>query len=83
MPAWTPCVAVAGAAPPCALGSGASGASHCCPLTASPLLPPPRFLYLQYLVTQCHVYDEDVNYVPFDFAKEEAFFAAQRKFLPN
>jgi omega-6 fatty acid desaturase (delta-12 desaturase) len=40
-------------------------------------------LYLQYLVTQCHVYDEDVNYVPFDFAKEEAFFAAQRKFLPN
>ena len=48
-----------------------------------PSSPPPALLYLQDLVTQCHVYDEDVNYVPFDFAKEEAFFAAQRKFLPN
>lgn len=44
---------------------------------AVPLLP------LQYIFTHCHVYDEKQNYVPFDFKKEEPFFAVQRKVLPE
>jgi len=38
---------------------------------------------LQYICTQCHVYDEETNYVPFDYEKEEPFFALQRKVLPD
>lgn len=37
----------------------------------------------QYIFTHCHVYDEEQNYVPFDFKKEEPFFAVQRKVLPE
>ncbi len=37
----------------------------------------------QYIFTHCHVYDEKQNYVPFDFKKEEPFFAVQRKVLPE
>jgi len=35
------------------------------------------------IFTELHVYDKEKNYVPFDFAEEEAFFAAQRKVFPN
>ena len=35
------------------------------------------------IMTECHVYDAASNYVPFDFGKEEAFLAAQRKWLPD
>ena len=38
---------------------------------------------LQYICTQCHVYDSEKNYVPFDWQKEETFFALQRKVLPD
>lgn len=38
---------------------------------------------LKYIFTHCHVYDEEKNYVPFDFAKEDGFLAAQRKLLPE
>lgn len=36
------------------------------------------------LFTQLHVYDEQKNYVPFDYAqeKEDPFLALQRKILP-
>lgn len=35
------------------------------------------------IVTQCHVFDEEKNYVPFDWEEEKPFFAVQRKYLPN
>lgn len=35
------------------------------------------------IFTECHVYDEENNYVPFDFEGEEPLFAIQRKVLPN
>eukprot|EP00889_Picochlorum_renovo_P007913 jgi/Picre1/34943/NNA_002409.t1 len=35
------------------------------------------------IFTECHVYDEKDNYVPFDFEKEEPMFEIQRKVLPN
>lgn len=35
------------------------------------------------IFTECHVYDKENNYKPFDFQKEEALFATQRKYLPN
>jgi omega-6 fatty acid desaturase (delta-12 desaturase) len=35
------------------------------------------------IVTECHLYDPETNYKPFDFKKEEPLFALQRKFLPN
>lgn len=35
------------------------------------------------IFTECHIYDKDANYKPFDFKKEEPFFQAQRKWLPN
>ncbi|GFR52214.1 hypothetical protein Agub_g14754 [Astrephomene gubernaculifera] len=35
------------------------------------------------ICTVCHVYDEKVNYKPFDFKKEEPLFAFQRRFLPD
>lgn len=38
---------------------------------------------LKAIITQCHVYDEEKNYVPFDYRKEEPFLAFQRKVLPN
>ncbi|EFN51858.1 hypothetical protein CHLNCDRAFT_37265 [Chlorella variabilis] len=38
---------------------------------------------LKYIFTHCHVYDEERNYVPFDYKEEEPFFAAQRRILPE
>jgi omega-6 fatty acid desaturase (delta-12 desaturase) len=38
---------------------------------------------MKQIFTECHVYDPKKNYVPFDNAKEEPFFAIQRKVLPN
>lgn len=35
------------------------------------------------IVTECHLYDEEKNYVPFDYEEEKPFYALQRKFLPN
>jgi omega-6 fatty acid desaturase (delta-12 desaturase) len=35
------------------------------------------------ICTELHVYSPEANYVPFDFAKEEGFFALQRRLLPN
>lgn len=35
------------------------------------------------IFTECHVYDEKKNYVPFDAEKEEPLFAVQRKVIPN
>jgi omega-6 fatty acid desaturase (delta-12 desaturase) len=35
------------------------------------------------ICTELHVYDEDKNYVPFDYAKEEPFFAFQRRVIPD
>jgi acyl-lipid omega-6 desaturase (Delta-12 desaturase) len=35
------------------------------------------------ICTELHVYDEEKNYVPFDYAKEEPFFAFQRKVIPD
>jgi len=35
------------------------------------------------IFTEGHVYDEEKNYVPFDFAKEEPLFAVQRKVIPD
>ncbi len=35
------------------------------------------------IFTECHVYDEQNNYKPFDYKKEEPFFALQRRWLPN
>eukprot|EP00887_Chlorella_sp_A99_P001620 scaffold8.g1620.t1 len=38
---------------------------------------------MKYIFTECHVYDKERCYVPFDFEKEEALFAIQRKMLPE
>ena len=38
---------------------------------------------LKAIITECHVYDEEKNYVPFDHAAESPFLALQRKHLPN
>lgn len=35
------------------------------------------------IFTELHFYDDKANYVPFDFKKEEWFWALQRKVLPN
>ncbi len=35
------------------------------------------------IITECHVYDSETNYKPFDYKKEETFFAVQRAVLPN
>jgi acyl-lipid omega-6 desaturase (Delta-12 desaturase) len=35
------------------------------------------------IVTECHMYDEEKNYVPFDYQDEKPFFSLQRKYLPN
>ena len=35
------------------------------------------------IVTECHVYDKENNYKPFDFEKESALLTFQRKVLPN
>ena len=35
------------------------------------------------IVTECHMYDEEKNYVPFDYNDEKPFYALQRKYLPN
>ncbi|KAG2443292.1 hypothetical protein HYH02_009362 [Chlamydomonas schloesseri] len=35
------------------------------------------------ICTECHVYDEKVNYKPFDYQKEETLFAVQRRVLPD
>jgi omega-6 fatty acid desaturase (delta-12 desaturase) len=35
------------------------------------------------IFTELHVYDEQKNYIPFDWQKEEPLYALQRKFLPN
>ncbi|KAK9842044.1 hypothetical protein WJX81_005821 [Elliptochloris bilobata] len=35
------------------------------------------------IFTELHLYDEDKNYVPFDFKKEEPFWAFQRRVLPS
>jgi omega-6 fatty acid desaturase (delta-12 desaturase) len=35
------------------------------------------------ICTECHLYDEQKIYKPFDFKKEEPLFAIQRKVLPN
>ncbi len=35
------------------------------------------------IFTELHVYDEQKNYIPFDWQKEEPLYAVQRKFLPN
>lgn len=38
---------------------------------------------MKYIFTELHVYDEQQNYVPFDWEKEEPFYMIQRKVLPN
>ncbi|GIL92555.1 hypothetical protein Vretimale_18971 [Volvox reticuliferus] len=35
------------------------------------------------ICTECHVYDEVVNYKPFDYKQEETLFAIQRKIIPD
>lgn len=35
------------------------------------------------ICTECHVYDPNTNYKPFDFKKEEPLFAVQRRVLPD
>lgn len=35
------------------------------------------------ICTECHVYDDKVNYKPFDFKKEEPLFEIQRKIIPD
>ncbi len=35
------------------------------------------------IFTECHVYDKEKNYKPFDWKKEEPLFAVQRKVLPD
>lgn len=56
-------------------------------------LPPLRLQYMtectfnwrmcKNIFTECHLYDKDTNYKPFDFEKEEPFLAWQRRVLPN
>lgn len=38
---------------------------------------------MKYIFTELHVYDEQKNYVPFDYKKEEPFYWFQRKVLPS
>ena len=38
---------------------------------------------LKTIFTELHVYDEEKNYVPFDFKAPEPLLTLQRKFLPN
>ena len=38
---------------------------------------------MKYIFTELHVYDEEQNYVPFDYEKEEPFYWIQRKVLPS
>ncbi len=38
---------------------------------------------MKYIFTELHVYDEQQNYVPFDYEKEEPFYWIQRKVLPS
>lgn len=42
-----------------------------------------NFRMLKNIITECHIYDEENNYKPFDFAKEEPMFAVQRQMIPN
>ena len=35
------------------------------------------------IFTELHIYDEDNNYVAFDWQKDDAFLQFQRKYLPN
>ena len=35
------------------------------------------------IFTELHLYDEDENYAPFDYKKEEPFWAFQRRVLPS
>ena len=35
------------------------------------------------IFTELHLYDEDKNYVPFDFKQEEPFWRFQRRVLPS
>lgn len=42
-----------------------------------------NFRMMKYIFTELHVYDEEKNYIPFDWEKEEPFYAIQRKVLPN
>lgn len=35
------------------------------------------------IITECHMYDKDTNYKPYDFQKEQPGFAFWRKVLPN
>jgi len=37
---------------------------------------------LKNIFTECHVYDKEKNYKPFDFKKEEPLFAVQRAIIP-
>ena len=38
---------------------------------------------LKTIITECHVFDEDKNYLAFDYKTESKFLDAQRQFLPN
>ena len=38
---------------------------------------------LKNIFTECHVYDKEKNYKPFDFKKEETLFAVQRAIIPS
>jgi omega-6 fatty acid desaturase (delta-12 desaturase) len=38
---------------------------------------------LKNIFTECHIYDEKVNYRPFDWKKEEPLLAFQRRAFPN
>jgi hypothetical protein len=38
---------------------------------------------MKHIFTELHVYDEDANYVAFDYQKEEPFYCLQRKVLPS
>jgi hypothetical protein len=35
------------------------------------------------IFTECHIYDDKVNYKPFDFKQPEPLFEVQRKIIPN
>ena len=35
------------------------------------------------IFTELHLYDEDANYIAFDWEKEDKLLAFQRKFLPS
>lgn len=38
---------------------------------------------LKNIITECHIYDKEKNYVPFDYEKEAGFLAVQRRVLPE